>query len=131
MKTITLFLLRFVVAAHVYFTAIEMFPLDRPEVFNKVDLKFERRTEEIKAAPIVYNAGLYNGFLVAGLIWGIFSARNGFGIRVFCLICAILAGLFGAWTLTPTTLFLQSLPGALALAAVLWTRRRENTVAIR
>jgi hypothetical protein len=90
-----------------------------------VDLKLEPR-EELKAAPIVLNAGLYNVFLTAGLIWGILKSRHGFTVRVFCLTCAIVAGLFGALTLTPKTVLLQSVPAALALAAVLRTRSIEE-----
>jgi putative membrane protein len=120
MKTITVVLLWVVVAAHAGFVFIEMHPWDRPGVFDLVNLNFEPSTEETKAAPVVHNAGLYNCFLAAGLIGGIFSARNGFGIRFFCLVCAIVAGIFGALTLTPKTLLLQSLPAAVALGAVFW-----------
>ena len=102
---------------------IEMFPWERPLVFDKVTLDFKPPSDDVNASPIVHNAGLYNGFLMAALIWGIFSARNGFAIQVFCLTCAIIAGVFGAWTLkTANTLLLQTLPGALALAAVMWER---------
>jgi putative membrane protein len=122
MKNLTLVLLWIVVAAHAGFVTIEMFPWDRPLVFDRVNLGFDPQSNEAKAAPIVHNAGLYNAFLAAGLVWGILSRRNAFGIRIFFLSCAMAAGVFGYFTLTPTTLFLQTVPGALALAAVVATR---------
>lgn len=64
------------------------------------------------------NAGLYNGFLAAGLIWGLLSDSGGPRIEVFFLVCVVIAGVFGAVTLKRTTLVLQTLPGALALVAV-------------
>ena len=123
MKNFTLVLLWVVVAAHVGFMAIEMYPWGRPTVFDRVSLGFDPLSNELTAAPIVHNAGLYNGFLAAGLIWGIRSRNNAFGLRVFFLMCAIVAGIFGYFTLTPTTLLLQTIPGALALGAVLINRR--------
>jgi putative membrane protein len=102
--------------------AIEMYPWGRPMVFDRVSLGFDPLSNELTAAPIVHNTGLYNGFLAAGLIWSIRSRNNAFGLRVFFLMCAILAGIFGYFTLTHTTLFLQTIPGALALAALLINR---------
>jgi putative membrane protein len=125
MRNLTLVLLWIVVVAHVGFVALEMFPWERPLVFDRVHLGFDPLSNEAKAAPIVHNAGLYNAFLAAGLVWGILSRRNALGIRIFFLSCAIAAGVFGSFTLTPTTLFLQSIPGALALTAVLATRSAE------
>src|ERR1035438_6719345 len=87
MKSLTLVLLWIVVAAHVGFMGIEMFPPKRPLVFDQVSLGFKPPSNEMTAAPIVQNAGLYNGFLAAGLIWGIRSRRNTIGLRVFFLTC--------------------------------------------
>jgi putative membrane protein len=122
-KNITLVLLWVVVAAHLGFLAIEMYPWGRPMVFDQVSLGFDPLSNELTAAPIVHNAGLYNGFLAVGLIWGIRNRNNAFGLRVFFLMCAIVVGIFGYFTLTPTTLLLQTIPGALALGAVLINRR--------
>jgi putative membrane protein len=77
-----------------------------------------------QVAPIVANAGLYNGFLVAGLIWGLRSGARGYQIKTFFLICVIVAGVFGAVTLRPTTLLLQSAPAGLALLAV-WLSKKS------
>ena len=73
-------------------------------------------------APIVANAGLYNSFLAAGLIWSVVSGSGGPDIAVFFLTCVAVAGVFGAITLKPTTLLLQTVPGVIALAAVLTSR---------
>jgi putative membrane protein len=73
---------------------------------------------ERKVAPIVANAGLYNSFLAAGLIWALFSGSGRPGIGIFFLTCVAAAGVFGAVTLKPTTLLLQTAPAVVALAAV-------------
>ena len=119
MKNFTLVLLWIVVAAHAGFVVIEMYPWGRPWVFDRVQLGFNPISNESAAAPIVHNAGLYNAFLAAGLVWGIRSRRNALDLRIFFLSCAIVAGIFGSFTLTPITLLLQTVPGAFALAAVL------------
>ena len=69
------------------------------------------------------NQGLYNGFLAAGLVWGLIAKENGTAIKIFFLGCVIVAGLFGAATAKPSILFVQALPAALALLAVLASRR--------
>jgi putative membrane protein len=78
--------------------------------------------EATKVAPIVANAGLYNSFLAAGLIWALLSGSGRAGVATFFLTCVVVAGVFGAVTLKPTTLLLQTLPGVVALAAV-WMAR--------
>jgi putative membrane protein len=79
-------------------------------------------TEAARVTAIVANAGLYNGFIASGLIWGIISGPEGYPIKTFFLACVIIAGLFGAVTLRPTTLLIQTLPGAAALICV-WLSR--------
>ena len=82
-------------------------------------------TPEVAASSKVLaaNQGLYNGFLAAGLVWGLLARENGTAIKVFFLACVIVAGIFGAATAKPTILFVQALPAALALLAVLASRR--------
>lgn len=63
------------------------------------------------------NQGLYNGFLAAGLVWGLISGAK--GIEIFFLACVIVAGVFGALTSSKKILWVQALPGAIALALVL------------
>ena len=65
------------------------------------------------------NQGLYNGFLAAGLIWGLWLGDPGFAVKVFFLACVIVAGVFGAATASTKILYIQALPAALALAALL------------
>jgi putative membrane protein len=101
---------------HVVITTIEMFFWTNPKVYQRLDLGLDE-PEARKVAPIVKNVGLYNGFLAAGLIWGLFPGPTAFPVRAFFLSCVIIAGIFGAVTLPKsTTLFIQTLPAALALA---------------
>ena len=68
------------------------------------------------------NQGLYNGFLAAGLIWGIYLGEAGFQIKVFFLICVVVAGLFGGLTVSRKILFIQALPAAVALVVLVVSR---------
>jgi putative membrane protein len=68
------------------------------------------------------NQGLYNGFLSAGLIWGLALGHAGFSVRVFFLSCVIVAGIFGAATARRSILWVQALPGLVALLLVLAAR---------
>jgi putative membrane protein len=65
------------------------------------------------------NQGLYNGFLAAGLIWGLLLGPQGFGVKVFFLVCVIIAGVYGAATANRKILFVQALPAALGLGLLL------------
>jgi putative membrane protein len=73
-------------------------------------------------AQLAANQGLYNGFLAAGLVWGILLGPEGFQVKVFFLVCVIVAGLFGAATASRKILWVQAVPGAIALALVLLAR---------
>ena len=99
----------------------EMFLWKLPQVHSRLDFT---AAEAEKVAPIVANAGLYNGFLAAGLIWALRSGSGRSGIAGFFLTCVVVAGVFGAVTLKPTTLVLQTLPAGIALAAVWMARSR-------
>ena len=90
---------------------------------------FFNEDEARKVAPIVQNAGLYNAFLAAGLIWGFVDRSNREKIFTFFLACVAIAGVFGALTLKskmqekipiPLTLVIQTLPAAIGLAAIWW-----------
>jgi len=74
------------------------------------------------AAPLAANQGLYNGFLAAGLVWGLVLGPGGFSIKLFFLSCVVVAGLYGGLTTKRSILALQALPGLLALASVLASR---------
>lgn len=102
-----------VAALHCGFFALEMFFWDHP-----VGRKIFDMTPEVSAssAPLAMQQALYNGFLVAGLLWGLIAARK--DVLTFFLLCVIAAGVFAALTVKPSILFTQALPGAVALAFV-------------
>ncbi|MEH2154035.1 DUF1304 domain-containing protein [Nostoc sp.] len=104
-----------VAAVHIAISVVEIFFWENPLVYQRLDFTAEIAS---KVAPIVQNAGLYNSFIAAGLIWGAFAKSNSLEIRVFFLVCVIIAGVFGALTLKWTTLVLQTLPAFVALAVV-------------
>jgi putative membrane protein len=102
---------------HMYFLVLEMFLWDKPK-----GMKTFRLTPE-KAAmtkSLAMNQGLYNGFLAAGLAWGLYAGA--FDFKVFFLGCVIVAGAFGAATVSRKILWVQALPAAVALALVLASR---------
>ena len=106
----------FVALVHITLSVVEIFFWKDPIIHERLGFTLE---EAIKVAPIVANAGLYNGFLSAGLIWGLISGKTGNAIKIFFLACVIIAGIFGAATLTWTPLLIQTAPGAIALLLVL------------
>ena len=97
---------------HVYFLVLEMFLWDKP-----AGLRAFGHTAEAAAASKVLaaNQGLYNGFLAAGLLWGLSLGAGGTPIKIFFLLCVLVAGLYGAWTASRKILFVQALPALLAL----------------
>jgi putative membrane protein len=105
-----------VAALHVYFLVLEMFLWRTP-----VGLRTFRMTKEIadSSAVLAANQGLYNGFLAAGLIWGLFAGRS---VVTFFLLCVIVAGIYGAATVSRRILFVQAVPAAVALVLV-WLSR--------
>jgi putative membrane protein len=106
-----------VAAIHVYILILEMFMWDTPR-----GRKAFGTTPEFATASktLAANQGLYNGFLAAGLIWGLLLGPAGKPVQVFFLGCVIVAGLYGALTASRKILFIQALPAAVAMAAVLW-----------
>ncbi|WP_338894574.1 DUF1304 domain-containing protein [Streptomyces sp. TG1A-60] len=106
-----------VAALHVYILVMEMFLWQKkPGMgFHGFDAEMAQRT-----APMAANQGLYNGFLAAGLVWGLIAGDpTGYRVQIFFLACVIVAGVYGAVTANRRILVAQALPGALALAAVL------------
>ena len=104
---------------HVYFLVLEMFLWDK--AFGR---KTFGLTPEFAAASksLAANQGLYNGFLAAGLVWGLCLGTAGYEIKLFFLACVIVAGVFGAITASRKILWVQAFPGAVALALVMLTR---------
>jgi putative membrane protein len=101
---------------HLWFLVLEMFLWTRP-----LGLRTFRLTPEFAAASKVLaaNQGLYNGFLAAGLAWGLVLGDAGNWIKIFFLGCVIVAGVFGALTVGRKILWVQALPGAVAMVFVL------------
>ncbi|GAA1499449.1 DUF1304 domain-containing protein [Dactylosporangium maewongense] len=111
-----LVLVGLVAALHAYFLVLEMFLWTAPRTRAAFGTTAEF-AESSKA--LAANQGLYNGFLAAGLVYGIVADDPvGFAMRVFFLACVIVAGLYGAATASRRILLVQALPGALALIAV-------------
>ena len=112
-----------VVLVHIILLVVEMFFWKQPVIHERLGFTLE---EAIKVAPIVANAGLYNGFLTGGLIWGLMSGKTGDAIKIFFLACVIIAGIFGAATLTWTPLLIQTAPGAIALFLLLISKWKDS-----
>ncbi|MDP3250958.1 MAG: DUF1304 domain-containing protein [Hydrogenophaga sp.] len=104
---------------HVYFLVLEMFLWDKP-----AGLRAFGQTPASAAATKVLaaNQGLYNGFLAAGLVWGLWLGPEGFGVKIFFLACVLVAGLYGAATASRKILYVQALPAAVGLALLYLSR---------
>ena len=97
---------------HLYFMVLEMFlwtgPLGR-RAFG-LTAEFAEASKRLAA-----NQGLYNGFLAAGLLWGVWLGDAGFAVKLFFLICVLIAGVFGALTVSRKILWFQAVPAAIAI----------------
>jgi putative membrane protein len=115
------FLVALVALLHLGFLALEMFLWDTP-----TGHRIFAMTPEVAAssAVLAMNQGLYNGFLAAGLAWGLVADRR--DLKLFFLGCVIVAGIFGAATAKPSIFFTQALPAIVALALVLLAARRPG-----
>jgi putative membrane protein len=113
MKASTL-LIAFVALEHAAFLVLEMFLWKTPLGLRIFGLTAESAASSAKLAM---NQGLYNGFLAAGLVWGLRAAPEAApAIKTFFLSCVVVAGVFGATTASPRILLIQALPAAFALA---------------
>jgi len=97
---------------HVYILVLEMFLWDKP-----AGLRAFGQTQAAATASKVLaaNQGLYNGFLAAGLFWGLSLGASGTAVKVFFLCCVLIAGLYGAATANRKILFIQAIPAAIGL----------------
>ena len=118
MSAIANALVALVAALHVYFMILEMFFWTKP-----LGLKTFRNSPEKAAdsAVLAANQGLYNGFLAAGLVWGLIEHVPAFALQIktFFLLCVIIAGIFGAATVSRRILLVQAAPAMIALV-LLW-----------
>ena len=113
MSLIAIVLTAFVALLHVGFMVLEMFFWTKP-LGRKVFALTEQRARD--SAQLAANQGLYNGFLAAGLVWGLLIGDR--GICLFFLGCVVVAGLFGAATVKRSILYVQALPAIIAAIAV-------------
>lgn len=114
MKILADVLVGLVALLHVYILVLEMFLWRTPRA-----RKAFGTTEAFAAesAPLAANQGLYNGFLAAGLVWGLIA--DNVGAMIFFTVCVVVAGVYGGLTVNRRILLVQALPGAIALIAVL------------
>src|SRR5512144_2664799 len=115
MRTIALGLVALVALLHLYFMVLEMF-LWRTRARRIFGMSAEKADA---TAQLAGNQGLYNGFLAAGLMWALCSGPELLPRATFFLLCVAVAGVYGAATVQRNILFVQTVPAALALAA-LW-----------
>ncbi len=109
-----------VAVIHIYFLVLEMFLWTTP--FGRKTFGTEPEFAD-QAAALAANQGLYNGFLAAGLIWSLFAREPvAFQVKVFFLICVIIAGIYGAVTVSRRILLVQALPAAITLILVVLAR---------
>jgi putative membrane protein len=100
---------------HLYFLVLEMFLWNKP-----LGRRIFRLTPEFaqQSKGLAANQGLYNGFLVAGLLWSVVAGAISFPLKLFFLSCVIVAGIFGAVTVNRRIFFVQALPGLVAMVLV-------------
>lgn len=123
MKAIANLLTALVALIHIGILVLEMFYWDHP-----IGRRIFAMTPEVSAssAVLAMNQGLYNGFLAAGLIWGLLRDRT--DIKVFFLVCVVVAGVFGAVTAKPSIILSQAAPAFVALVFVVLAARRDVNV---
>jgi putative membrane protein len=118
-STIANIVVGLVALIHVYILVLEMFLWDKP-----AGLRAFGQTREAAAASKVLaaNQGLYNGFLAAGLCWGLSLGEAGAGVKLFFLSCVLVAGIYGALTASRKILFVQAVPAAIGIVLVFLSR---------
>ena len=117
MRVVAQLLVLAVAAEHLWILVLEMFLFTKPIGLKTFHVSLAQAQQSARAMA---NQGLYNGFLAAGLLWSLFAPEPlGFSLKVFFLACVVVAGVFGAATVSRAILFVQGLPAAVALALVL------------
>lgn len=119
MRTLAEIAVALVALLHMYFLILEMYFWTRP-----LGRRIFGLTPDFAAASkaLAANQGLYNGFLAAGLAWGLALGKDGDAIKIFFLGCVIVAGVFGGFTASRKILWVQALPGIVAMLVVLFAR---------
>jgi putative membrane protein len=118
MSIVANILVAIVAALHVWFLILEMFLWTQPLGLRTFNQSLEKATD---SAVLAANQGLYNGFLAAGLVWGLVhpDPAAGMEIKTFFLLCVIVAGLYGAMSVSRRILYVQAAPALVALV-LLW-----------
>ena len=118
MKIVADLVIAIVAFLHLGFLVLEMFLWNHP-----IGRKTFRMTKEVaeSSATLAANQGLYNGFLAAGLVWSLLSGE--FSIKMFFLICVLIAGLFGGFTAKRSILYIQALPALIGLILLYFSMR--------
>ncbi len=119
MKTLAAIAVAIVAAEHFGILVLEMFFWDHDvgrEIFSMT------AEESAITKTLAANQGLYNGFLAAGLLWGLIAGKR--DVIIFFLLCVVVAGVFGAATAKPSILFTQGAPALLALILTFLARPR-------
>ena len=110
MATLANIVIAIVAILHLGFLVLEMFLWNHP--IGRRTFKMTKEVSEV-SATLAANQGLYNGFLAAGLIWGLISDQ--FAVKLFFLVCVLIAGIFGGFTAKRSILYIQALPALLGL----------------
>lgn len=116
MSVVANMLIAVIALLHVYFLVLEMFLWTKPAGRRAFGLTAEF-AEQSRA--LAANQGLYNGFLAAGLVWGLSLGMTGLSIKLFFLVCVLIAGIFGGLTASRKILWIQALPAVIALLLLL------------
>ena len=121
-KEVSMFLATNIVVAiiaclHVYILILEMFLWEKPTGLRA----FGQTAQDARITKVLAaNQGLYNGFLAAGLFWGLWLGADGNDVKIFFLACVLVAGLYGAATASRKILFIQAVPAAIGLALIIF-----------
>lgn len=113
---ITSIIIALIALLHIYILVLEMFLWDKPQGLRAFGFKKEFATA---TKVLAANQGLYNGFLAAGLIWGLLLGAEGFSQKLFFISCVFVAGIFGGLTANKRILLIQALPALIALLLLL------------
>ena len=124
MKKLADVVVGFVALQHIGFLVLEMFFWTKPIGLETFGMTLEVAQQ---SAALAANQGLYNGFLAAGLIWGLLRKADGFSIKVFFLSCVVVAGVFGAITAKASILYVQGAPAMLALLLLFLSTKKNET----
>jgi putative membrane protein len=116
MLTIANIFICLIALLHVYILVLEMFLWDKPIGLRAFG---QSQAEATASKVLAANQGLYNGFLAAGLFWGLSLGAAGTSVKVFFLCCVLIAGLYGAATANRKILFIQAIPAAIGLGLLL------------